>query len=48
MYDFILMLELNVLLFVFVPYVAWLYLTGERKMRTLSRASVFRDDEPES
>jgi RsiW-degrading membrane proteinase PrsW (M82 family) len=45
-YDFILMLEMNFLLFLFLPYVVWLYISGDRKMKALSRVSVFREDEP--
>ena len=41
-YDFILMVEVGWLLMLFVPYVIYLYVTGIRKMRILSDASIFR------
>ena len=41
-YDFILMVEIDWLLLLFIPYVIWLYITGMRKMKRLSDASVFR------
>ena len=48
-YDFILMVEINWLLFLFVPYVVFLYVAGARKIRTLSEASIFKPvDGPEA
>jgi RsiW-degrading membrane proteinase PrsW (M82 family) len=41
-YDFILMVELDWLLLLFAPYVIFLYVSGARKLRTLSDASVFK------
>lgn len=41
-YDFILMVEINLLLVGFIPYIIWLYFMGMRKMRKLSDASVFK------
>ena len=46
-YDFILMVEINWLLILFVPYVIWLYIMGMKKMRQLSNASVFKPVEEE-
>jgi RsiW-degrading membrane proteinase PrsW (M82 family) len=41
-YDFILMVEVDWLLTLFVPYVIGLYVLGMRKMRVLSETSVFK------
>lgn len=41
-YDFILMVEVDWLLLLFVPYVIWLYIMGMKKMKQLSDASVFK------
>jgi len=41
-YDFILMVEIDWLLFLFVPYVAGLYLFGMKKIKELSDTSVFK------
>jgi RsiW-degrading membrane proteinase PrsW (M82 family) len=41
-YDFILMVEIDWLLLLFIPYVMWLYFMGLRKMKQLSDASVFK------
>ncbi len=46
-YDFILMVEVSWLLFLFVPFVVCLYLMGLRKIRLLSDTSVFRPPEGE-
>lgn len=46
-YDFILMVEINLLLLLFVPYVIWLYIMGMKKMKQLSNASVFKPVEEE-
>ena len=46
-YDFILMVEINWLLILFIPYVIWLYIMGMKKMRQLSNASVFKPVEEE-
>jgi RsiW-degrading membrane proteinase PrsW (M82 family) len=46
-YDFILMVEISWLLFLFVPYVIWLYKMGMKKMKQLSNASVFKPGEEE-
>ncbi len=47
LYDFILMMEVDWLLLLFVPYVILLYITGIRKMRRLSDVSVFKPDDQE-
>lgn len=44
-YDFILMVEVSWLLLLFVPYVIFLYLFAARKMKKLSRVSLFRQDD---
>lgn len=44
-YDFILMVEVDLLLTLFVPYVIFLYLGGMKKMKILSNTSVFRPEE---
>lgn len=41
-YDFILMVEVDWLLALFIPYVIYLYVVGARKMRILSDASIFK------
>ena len=41
-YDFILMVEVDWLLTLFVPYVIYLYVVGMKKIRILSNASVFK------
>ena len=41
-YDFILMVEIDWLLTLFIPYVIGLYYLGMRKMKILSEASVFK------
>jgi len=46
-YDFILMVEVDWLLTLFVPYVIYLYVMGIKKMRVLSDASVFKPLEEE-
>mgnify|MGYP001812405428 CR=1 FL=1 len=46
-YDFILMVKMDWLLLVFIPYVIFLYVAGARKMRVLSDASVFREHDPD-
>jgi RsiW-degrading membrane proteinase PrsW (M82 family) len=46
-YDFILMVEISWLLFLFIPYVIYLYLAGMKKIRILSDTSVFRPPEEE-
>ncbi len=46
-YDFILMVEVDWLLFIFVPYVVYLYLAGAKKLKQLSDVSVFRPADPE-
>jgi RsiW-degrading membrane proteinase PrsW (M82 family) len=40
-YDFILMVEIDWLLLLFIPYVILLYIMGMRKMKRLSDASIF-------
>lgn len=42
-YDFILMVEIGWLLTLFIPYVIWLYISGIRKMKRLSDASIYRN-----
>jgi RsiW-degrading membrane proteinase PrsW (M82 family) len=46
-YDFILMVGVDWLLLLFLPYLIVLYLSGERKIRRLSRLSIFRPDDEE-
>jgi RsiW-degrading membrane proteinase PrsW (M82 family) len=46
-YDFILMVEVDWLLTLFIPYVIYLYVMGMKKMKVLSDASVFRPMEEE-
>jgi RsiW-degrading membrane proteinase PrsW (M82 family) len=46
-YDFILMVEIDWLLVLFIPYVIWLYVMGMRKMKRLSEASIFKPVEDE-
>ncbi len=46
-YDFILMVKVNWLLLMFVPYVAVLYLMGMKKMKNHSETSIFRPPEEE-
>jgi RsiW-degrading membrane proteinase PrsW (M82 family) len=46
-YDFILMVGIGWLLFLFVPYVAYLFMDGMRKMRILSDTSIFKPPEEE-
>jgi RsiW-degrading membrane proteinase PrsW (M82 family) len=46
-YDFILMVEINWLLVLFIPYVIWLYILGMKKMKRLSEASIFKPVEEE-
>jgi len=46
-YDFILMVEIGWLLFLFVPYVILLYIMGMRKMKVLSDSSIFKPVEEE-
>jgi RsiW-degrading membrane proteinase PrsW (M82 family) len=46
-YDFILMVGSGWLLLLFAPYVVYLYLSGLRKMRILSDASIFKPPEGE-
>lgn len=41
-YDFILFLEMDYLLLVFIAYMVYLYFAGFRQIRTISDASVFR------
>ena len=41
-YDFILMVEISWLLIFFVPYVIYLYVTGIKKMKVLSDASIYK------
>lgn len=41
-YDFILMVEIDLLLLLFVPYVLGLYFWGMKKIRVLSDSSVFK------
>lgn len=43
-YDFILMAKVNWLLLLFIPYVAFLYFVGFRKMKVISDSSIFRGD----
>lgn len=43
-YDFILMAKTGWLLFLFVPYLVYLYYAGFRKMKVTSDSSVFRND----
>jgi len=48
-YDFILMVEIPWLLLLFAPYLAYLYYSGFRKMKIISDASIFRNNNlPES
>lgn len=46
-YDFILMVEVDWLLFLFIPYVIYLYVVGMKKMKILSDASIFKPVEDE-
>ena len=46
-YDFILMVGIDWLLTVFVLYVIFLYISGMRKLRVLSEASIYKPDEEE-
>jgi RsiW-degrading membrane proteinase PrsW (M82 family) len=46
-YDFILMVGVDWLLFLFVPYVVYLYLGGAKKLKHLSDASIFKPDSGE-
>jgi RsiW-degrading membrane proteinase PrsW (M82 family) len=46
-YDFILMVGIGWLLVLFVPYVAYLFVAGMRKMRILSDTSIFKPPEEE-
>ncbi len=46
-YDFILMVEVDWLLSLFVPYVIYLYIVGMKKIRILSNASIFKPLEEE-
>ncbi len=46
-YDFILMLEIEWLLLLFLLYFTYLYVTGMKKLKILSDISVFRPEEPE-
>lgn len=46
-YDFILMVEIDWLLLLFVPYVIYLYVAGMRKIRMHSETSIFRPPEEE-
>lgn len=41
-YDFILMVEIPLLLLLFIPYVIFLYISGMRKMKRLSNASIYK------
>ena len=41
-YDFILMVEVDWLLTIFIIYVVYLYVTGIKKLKTLSDASIFK------
>ena len=41
-YDFILMVEIDWLLLLFVPFVIGLYVLGMKKMRVLSDTSIFK------
>ncbi len=40
-YDFILIVGISWLLLLFIPYVIYLYITGGKKLKILSEASVF-------
>jgi RsiW-degrading membrane proteinase PrsW (M82 family) len=46
-YDFILMVGVEWMLLLFVPFVAYLYLAGAKKMKRLSDVSVYRPADPE-
>ena len=46
-YDFFLMSEDPILLLLFLPFVVFLWIFGFKKMKALSRASVFKDAKPE-
>ena len=46
-YDFILMIEIELLLLVFIPYLIYLYFMGFRKIKALSDASVYKPLDPE-
>jgi len=48
LYNFILMVNVGWLLILFIPYVIFLFITGFKKMKVLSAASVFRDREDET
>ena len=41
-YDFILMVEIELLLLVFIPYVIYLYVLGFKKIKVLSDSSVYK------
>jgi len=47
-YDFILMVEIDWLLMLFVPYVIYLYMAGMRKISIHSESSIFKPPEEES
>jgi RsiW-degrading membrane proteinase PrsW (M82 family) len=46
-YEFILMVGVAWLLLLFVPFVVYLYISGAKKMKRLSDASIFRPTDPE-
>jgi RsiW-degrading membrane proteinase PrsW (M82 family) len=46
-YDFILMVEIDWLLMLFVPYVIYLYVAGMKKISILSETSIFKPPEEE-
>jgi len=46
-YDFILMVEISWLLFLFIPYVIYLYVAGMKKIKILSDSSIFRPPDGE-
>jgi RsiW-degrading membrane proteinase PrsW (M82 family) len=46
-YDFILMVEISWLLVLFVPYVIYLYIAGNKKLKILSAASIFNPENRE-
>ncbi|MBN1924931.1 MAG: PrsW family intramembrane metalloprotease [Prolixibacteraceae bacterium] len=43
-YDFILMSGINALLLAFIPFIIFLWIAGFRRMKQLSKSSVYRDD----
>jgi RsiW-degrading membrane proteinase PrsW (M82 family) len=43
-YDFILMVEINLLLLLFVPFIIFMWITGFKKMNKLNKSSIYNSD----